>query len=209
MVSADAARAGRAAADRLEPRALRSRTSILEAIRAALAESPIDDLTVSEISRRAGVHRVTFYGHWPDVRAAAFDAFAEVIDGIATIDEQDVASATHPAELAAHYRRALTAQLSEIRDRRAIYRSLSESSAFSRRLLEALTDRAELAVQAMVRLGVDVPGAASGTAAAHLAGGVVAASARWARTDDDDIEAATSEFAAQLPGWWPSAQSGS
>jgi len=196
-------RAGRAAADRLEPRALRSRTRILEALREALAEASIDELTVSELSRRAGVHRVTFYGHWPDVRAAAVDAFAEVIDVIATIDEQDVAAASGPAELATHYERALAAQLAEIRDHREIYRSLTESTAFSGRLLEALTERAELAVQAMMRVGVDVPGAASGTAAAHLAGGVVAASARWARTDDDDIETATAEFTAQLPAWWP------
>lgn len=198
-------RAGSAAAVRLEPRALRSRALILEAVRSGLADTPLDQMTVSEVCRRAGVHRVTFYGHWPDVRAAAADAFAEVIDSIASIDEADVAGATAPADLAARYEAALAAQLVEIRDRRDIYRSLTESPAFSDRLFAALDERAQLAVQSLVELGLDVPGAASGIAAAHLAGGVVAATARWARTETDDVDAAVAEFVAQLPGWWPRA----
>lgn len=196
-------RAGSAAADRLEPRALRTRTLILQAVRDALTEVPIDDLTVSELSRRAGVHRVTFYGHWPDVQAAASDAFAEVIDRLATIDERDVAIATRPGELASHYQRALVAQLVEIRDHRDVYRTLAASPAFARRLIETLGGRAELAVTSLVRLGVRVPGVESGLATAYIAGGIVAASLEWARTDDDDVEAAAQEINAQLPGWWP------
>jgi AcrR family transcriptional regulator len=196
-------RAGSAAAVRREPRALRSRALILDAVRTGLADTPLDQMTVSEVCRRAGVHRVTFYGHWPDVRAAAADAFAEVIDSIASIDEADVAGATAPADLAARYEAALEAQLVEIRDRRDIYRALTESPAFSDRLFAALEERARLAVNALVELGVAVPGARSGIAAAHLAGGVVAATARWARTDGEDLDAAVAEFVAQLPGWWP------
>jgi len=196
-------RAGSAAADRLEPRALRTRTLILQAVRDALTEVAIDDLTVSELSRRAGVHRVTFYGHWPDVQAAASDAFAEVIDRIATIDERDVATATRPGELATRYQRALVAQLVEIRDHRDIYRTLADSPIFARRLIEALHDRAALAVSSLVQLGVDVPGAGSGLATAHIAGGIVAASLHWARTDDQDVEEAARQITAQLPAWWP------
>lgn len=196
-------RTGSAAADRLEPRALRTRALVLDAVRASLAEQPLDALTVAELCRRAGVHRVTFYRHWSDVREAAADAFADEIDRLAAIDPSVVASADDAGALAAHYEHALVAQLLEIRDHRSTYRALLATPAFSRALLERLSARAELAVQALVRLGVDVPGAESGVAAAHLAGGVVAASAVWARSDATDADEAARAFLAQLPGWWP------
>ena len=199
------ARAGSAAADRLEPRALRTRTLILQALRDAVAEVPLDDLTVSELCRRAGVHRVTFYGHWPDVQAAASEAFAEVIDRLAAVDENDVADAATAVDLAVYYERALVAQLTEIRDHRAVYRSLAASPAFARRLLESLADRARLAVNALAALGVVVPGNDLGLATAHIAGGVVSASLYWASTDDDDVETAARIIYAQLPAWWPRA----
>ncbi|CAN5364784.1 hypothetical protein BH09ACT1_BH09ACT1_03100 [soil metagenome] len=196
-------RAGSAAADRREPRAVRTRTLILQAVRDALAEASIDDLNVSELSRRAGVHRVTFYGHWPDVRSAAADAFADVIDRILTIGEADLAAAVTADDLAPLYERALIAQLVEIRDHRATYRSLFSWSDFSQRLFDSLAERAELAVSALVRLGVAVPGAGSGIAAAHIAGGLVAASARWASSDDADADVTAQEIVGQMPYWWP------
>jgi AcrR family transcriptional regulator len=196
-------RGGSAAAGRSEPRALRSRTLILEAVRASVVDTPLDQLSVTEICRRAGVHRVTFYGHWPDVRAATTDAFAEALDGITAVDDGLVAAATSPADLTGRYERALLNQIVEIRDHRQVYRTLAESSVFSARLRDLLLFRADLAVQSLVRVGATVPGAASGMAAAHLAGGVAAASAWWAQSDSDDVQTAHAEFIAQLPGWWP------
>jgi AcrR family transcriptional regulator len=196
-------RAGSVAADRREPRAVRTRTLILQAVRDALAEASIDDLNVSELSRRAGVHRVTFYGHWPDVRSAASDAFADVMDRILTIGEADVAAAASANDLAPLYEGALLAQLVEIRDHRATYRSLFGWSVFSQRLYDSLAERADLAVDALVRLGIDVPGVDSGIAAAHIAGGLVAASARWANSDDADAEAMAQQILGQMPYWWP------
>lgn len=198
-------RTGSAAADRLEPRALRTRALVFDAVRASLDERSLDALTVAELCRRAGVHRVTFYRHWPDVRAAAVDAFTDEIDRLAAIDPSIVAAAPDAAALAGHFEEALVAQLIEIRDHRGAYRTLLESPGFSRVLLDRLAARAAVAVQALVRLGAEVPGAASGIAAAHLAGGVVAASARWAGSDARDVEIAANEFLAQLPGWWPRA----
>lgn len=202
---AGAARGGSLAAGRSEPRALRSRTLILAAVREAVVETPVDRLTVTGICRRAGVHRVTFYGHWPDVRAAVTDAFAEAMDGMAAVGEGDVLTAASPVELAGRYERALLSQLEEIRDHREVYRMLAESSVFSARLLGLLQSRAELAVRSLERAGVPVPGADSGIAAAHLAGGVAAASVLWASADSDDVQSALSDFVAQLPGWWPRA----
>jgi AcrR family transcriptional regulator len=202
---AGAARGGSLAAGRAEPRALRSRTLILAAVREAVVDTPVDQLTVTGICRRAGVHRVTFYGHWPDVRAAASDAFAEAMDGMAAVGEGDVATASTPVELAGRYERALLDQLEEIRLHRQVYRTLAESSVFSARLLGLLHSRAELAVRSLMRAGVPVPGADSGIAAAHLAGGVAAASVLWANADSDDVQSALADFVAQLPGWWPRA----
>lgn len=182
---------------------MRTREKVLGAVRAALTEVPLDELTVAEICRRAGIHRVTFYGHWSDVRAAADDAFAEELDRLAAVDASFVPAVKDPAELAHRYERQLVAQLVEIRDQRAAWRALLESPSFARRLLERLSDRAQLAVDAFVGLGVAVPGAANGIAATHLAGGIVAASARWAQGDSDDVEAAAADFVDQVPAWWP------
>ncbi|WP_404311398.1 TetR/AcrR family transcriptional regulator [Agrococcus terreus] len=198
-------RSGSAAADRQEPRAMRTREKVLGAVRAALTEVPLDELTVAEICRRAGIHRVTFYGHWSDVRAAADDAFAEELDRLAAVDEAFVAAATDPVALASRYEQQLAEQLRGIHEQRAAWSALLESPSFARRVLERLEARVQLAVDAFVALGVPVPGAANGIAAAHLAGGVVAASARWARGGDDDVEAAAAAIVAQVPAWWPGA----
>jgi AcrR family transcriptional regulator len=197
------ARAGRAAAERAEPRALRTRTLVLDAVRAALAEMPVEALTVAEICRRAGVHRVTFYNHWADAEAAAAEALAGVIDAIATVDDSAIGAAGDPASLADLYEHALVAQFTELAAHRDAYRTLADAPLFERKLREALHARAVLAVEAMVASGVEIPGAASGIAAAQLAGGVVAASLEWLRSPATDAEEAAREVHEQLPRWWP------
>ncbi|TPW78237.1 TetR family transcriptional regulator [Schumannella sp. 10F1B-5-1] len=204
------ARSGSDAADRAEPRALRTRVAVLDAVRTALAEVPLSELTVAEICRRAGIHRVTFYGHWPDVDAAAADALAEVIDGIAAVDDAAITEADDAAGLAELYETALADQLAELAAHREMYRSMAQSPLFGRKLRETLGRRAQLAIDALGRAGVEVPGAASGIAAAQLSGGVAAASLAWLASEAADaaddpaaVAAAQRDMLAQLPTWWP------
>lgn len=205
-MSSSQPRAGRAAAERAEPRAVRTRTRILAAIRAAVAEKGIDGLTVSDICRRAEIHRVTFYGHWSAMSDALVDAFAERVDALAAVSDDAIAAARTPAQLADVYREALVAQLAELARERDVYRALLRGSgphSFAGVLRDALQRRAQLAVDALRAAGVDVPGA-DGTAAAYLAAGVTGAFTRFADSEDDPRGAAA-EIGAQLPLWWPRA----
>ncbi|WP_129843720.1 TetR/AcrR family transcriptional regulator [Streptomyces sp. RFCAC02] len=194
------------AADRAEPRAVRTRERVVRALFDALAAAPLEELTVARLCRDAGVHRVTFYGHWPDIRTLAADVFAEEVDRLARVPEDVISEAAGPAELAAAYERALRDQLREILERRDVYRTLFASGSdagFRRRLLAAQQERAEAAVTQLARAGAEVPGRASAYPAAFIAGGVVAAFEAWAVGGATGVEAAARAITAQLPGWWP------
>lgn len=200
-----AARAGHDAADRSEPRAARTRSRVLDAVRSALQDGPVESLSVSDLCRRAGVNRATFYGHWPDARAAAVDALTGVVDRLATVDEEAIAATADPTALARLYEEALARQLAQIAAERATYRRLIDSALFEQQLRLTLHRRAELAVAAMAAAGVAVPGGAEGVAATHLAGGTAATTLQWIRSDGADVEHAVRLTLSQLPAWWPAA----
>ncbi|UCM86654.1 TetR/AcrR family transcriptional regulator [Streptomyces marincola] len=206
MPGSSARRGSAEAADRAEPRAVRTRERLTNAFRDALPETSLDQLSVAEICRRAGVHRVTFYGHWPDIRSLAAEVFAQSVDRLARVPQDVISAAAGPADLAAAYERALRGQLREILDQRAAYRALFTSdtdAGFRRRLEAAQRERALAAIRELTRLGVAVPGAAAGYPAGYIAGGVVTAFETWALGDATDVEAAATDIAAQLPHWWP------
>ncbi|WNI25589.1 TetR/AcrR family transcriptional regulator [Streptomyces sp. ITFR-16] len=62
-----------------DPRTARTRARLRAALLAACEEQPLDRIGVSEIVRRAGVGRATFYVHYDDLRALAVDACAETV----------------------------------------------------------------------------------------------------------------------------------
>ena len=57
-----------------------TRNRLLEATRAALAESPYRDLKVVDISRRADTSPATFYQYFPDVEAAVLTLLDDLVD---------------------------------------------------------------------------------------------------------------------------------
>jgi len=62
-----------------DPRAERTRARLREALLAACAERPLEEVSVSALVRRAGLGRATFYLHYEDLQALAVDACAEVV----------------------------------------------------------------------------------------------------------------------------------
>lgn len=199
-------RPGGAAAARAEPRARRTREKVMAAFLEAAPELSLENLTVAELCRRAGVHRVTFYAHWPDIDTLAVEVFAELIDRIADVPDTVADAAGSAADLSATYLRALRLELAGIREHRATFNSLfsSNNDAGLRRHLTAVHQaRAELAIEHLKQHGVTVPDGPHGYAAAFIAGGVVAALAMWAAASDDDLAKAAQAIEAQLPAWWP------
>ena len=57
----------------LGPRALRTRTKLLDVTRDLLAELPVRDVSVVEIARRAGTSPATFYQYFADVEEAVLE----------------------------------------------------------------------------------------------------------------------------------------
>jgi AcrR family transcriptional regulator len=62
-----------------DPRTARTKAKLRQELLRACVERPLDEITVSDLARRAGVGRATFYLHYPDIQALAVDACADVV----------------------------------------------------------------------------------------------------------------------------------
>ncbi len=62
----------------VDPRVARSRSAVLEATVALVAERGIGDTTIDAISERSGVAKTTIYRHWPGKPAIVLDALSGV-----------------------------------------------------------------------------------------------------------------------------------
>lgn len=69
----------------LGPRALRTRTRLLEATRGLLAERPVRDVSVVEIARRAGTSPATFYQYFADVEEATLELASAAAEEVPAI----------------------------------------------------------------------------------------------------------------------------
>lgn len=64
----------------LGPRALRTRSKLLEVTRELLAERPVRDVSVVEIARRAGTSPATFYQYFADVEEAVLELASDAAE---------------------------------------------------------------------------------------------------------------------------------
>lgn len=71
----------------LGPRALRTRTKLLEVTRELLAELPVRDVSVVEIARRAGTSPATFYQYFADVEEAVLELASDAAEEVPAILE--------------------------------------------------------------------------------------------------------------------------
>jgi AcrR family transcriptional regulator len=178
---------------------------LLDAVRDAAFEGTLGDLTPAAVSRRAGIHRVTFYRYWSDIHLATIEAFAAEIDRLSAVEEESVRNLRTTADLASVYDRTLEKSLVEIRDHRSVYRTLFLLPAFQARALEVLRERSATMVSTLQKAGLDVAGAESGTAADFMAGASLSVLSAWAADDATDVSARTREILDQMPAWWPRA----
>jgi AcrR family transcriptional regulator len=190
-----------------EPRASRTLHTMTDALLGLLEREELTSITVSQLCREAGVHRTTFYGHYSSVAEFATDVFARVIDSIATIEFSKSDDAVAPQEASAEYLASLERILAHVADNRAVYRSLFHTnlgSGFRHALTDRIRHRAELAMQLWQRHGIAV-NLGTETAAAYIAGGLVAAIESWASSTKVDSSAHAREMMLLMPAWWPAA----
>lgn len=70
---------GRVQAD---PRARRSLAALQQALLDLVLDKELGQITVADVTKRAGLNRSTFYDHFPDVHALAESACAAMFDGL-------------------------------------------------------------------------------------------------------------------------------
>jgi AcrR family transcriptional regulator len=66
----------------MDPRTRRSRAALETALRELIAERDLSQISVSDITKRAGVNRSTFYEHYTDVHDLAAAACTTVFDAL-------------------------------------------------------------------------------------------------------------------------------
>ncbi|WP_395245472.1 TetR/AcrR family transcriptional regulator [Agromyces sp. MMS24-K17] len=207
MATHPAAHSAATDAIRVDPRQLRTRHALAEALVRLLERTPLDQITVAELCREAGVHRTTFYGHFDGVAEFALAEFSQGIDRIAAV-EVDPAGESSP-DVARRYLASMRAILAHIAEERAGYRTLfgpATRGVFRIALEDQQRRRARLALEVWRAQGV--PGApatdaAIEQAAAFIAGGLVGVIEAWALGDDDDTADASARVLDLMPAWWP------
>ena len=185
-----------------DPRAVRSRARMQEALMRMLAREELSGIGVAELCREAGIHRTTFYGHYESVGELAAETFASIIRVAATARPRpgDTLEQISHAYLAA----AENVLAAVARDRHAI-RSLLDSSMsldFRGRLREHFLTHAASAIDAMRAYNPDLP-ENTDVGAAFVAGGIVSVIELWAHSDSDDAAAFAARLYRSMPSWWP------
>ncbi|MFD8732368.1 TetR/AcrR family transcriptional regulator [Streptomyces sp. NPDC059611] len=103
-----------------DPRTARTRARLRAALLAACEHRPLEQVSVAQVVRGAGVGRATFYLHYDDLQALAVDACAEVVteavDALHAWDGVPPGPDAPPAPLAA--------LLASVRSRAPVHRSL-------------------------------------------------------------------------------------
>jgi AcrR family transcriptional regulator len=183
-------------------RTVRTVAAIEAAVREALREIPLDELTVAEICRRAGVGRPSFYTHFASIPELVARMLTAEVDEELPIPEVDRVDD-------AHLERALTANLataleSVARDRvlyRAVFASAS-SGVLQRVLGEAMETRVRNIIVIWQDRGL-VGDVDLAVAVPFAAGGITRALEAWAFEDATDAADRARGIRDQMPRWWP------
>jgi AcrR family transcriptional regulator len=183
-------------------RTLRTVAAIEAAVREALREVPLDELTVAEVCRRAEVGRPSFYTHFGSIPELLAQMLTVEIDEMLPIPGvENVATELLEPALTDN----LAAALELVARDRELYRSVfaSASSGALRGTLEsAIGTRVrniifiwqERGLVGEVDLAVAVP---------FATGGITRAIEAWAFDDATDAPARALAIRDQLPRWWP------
>jgi len=159
-----------------DPRALRTRQKLVDAFHAAIAESDLSAVSVSSLTRVAGVNRTSFYSHFSSPEDLAIHALGELFD---VVGDADIARRAAHALAAEASRQALRDIVGFIYERRDSYARLLEPGA-APRLVRAVTDvYTERTVASLERIDSRPAGADPRVTARFLAGGILGVIGAW------------------------------
>jgi AcrR family transcriptional regulator len=184
-----------------DPRAVRTRTKLIGAFHAAIADSDPAAMSVSALTQAAGVNRTSFYSHFSSPEDLAIHALSELFD---VVGNADIAMrGEHSVPAAEASRRALRDIVAFVSQRRESYARVLGPGAAPRLLREVTEAFAERTVVSLERMDNRPAGADPRVTARFLAGGVLGVIGAWLAdpgspwSPDDLVEA----LIQCLPGW--------
>jgi AcrR family transcriptional regulator len=161
----------------MDPRVVRTRLSLQQALMALARERNLDDITIGDIADRAGVNRSSFYQHYGDKETLLADALETAIDDVARDLDTSGDVIEMPAELFVY--------LEHVDHNAALYRRIlgdRGSAVVAARLRERIEAIAAGAVEA-----ADVStfrGLPTDVVAAGIAGTALGVITAWVSRDD-------------------------
>jgi len=184
-----------------DPRAVRTRSKLVDAFHAAIIEADPSAMSVSSLTQAAGVNRTSFYSHFASPEDLAIHALSELFDVVGNADI--VMRGQHSVPAAEASRRALRDIVYFVWERReSCARVLGPGAAprLLRGVTEAFTERTVVSLEHM---DARPAGADPRVTARFLAGGVLGVIGSWLAdprpewSPDDLVEA----LIQCLPSW--------
>ncbi|MBC7441046.1 MAG: TetR/AcrR family transcriptional regulator [Ramlibacter sp.] len=186
----------------MDPRMARTHHALTAALLRLLDGSSLENITVAGLSREAGVHRTTFYGHFPDVVSFAASVFVGELDSIARVDI-DPATRVTAESVSDAYAQSLRQILEHVAASRPVYRFLFASPiglGFRGDLAQRMCDRALTAMLNWKQRGIAIT-VDEDAAAAFISGGIVSSIEHWSTSHGTDAAAYAATITDLLPGW--------
>jgi AcrR family transcriptional regulator len=163
--------------DNTDPRALRTREKLVTAFHEAIRDSDPRAMSVSALTRAAGVNRTSFYGHFASPEDLAIHALSELFDMVGNTDI--VIRSRHSMSGAEASRQALREVVGFVHERRALYARLLGPGAAPQLVGAVAAAFTERTVEALERMDARPSGADPRITAQFLAGGVLGVIGAW------------------------------
>jgi AcrR family transcriptional regulator len=184
-----------------DPRAVRTREKLIGAFHEAVLDCDPRDMSVSALTRAAGVNRTSFYGHFASPEDLAIHALSDLFDVVGNADI--VMRSQHTVSGTEASRQALHEIVTFVHERRESYARLLGPGA-APRLVRAIADAfTERTVASLEPMAARPAGADPKITAQFLAGGVLGVIGVWLAeesspwTPDELVQA----LVQCLPGW--------
>lgn len=185
-----------------DPRSARTRATLLRALREVAAQVPLDEVSVSELCRRAGVRRTTFYSYASSVPALLTDLLLSDLDQRLEVDDT---SGLSVEDTAREFHERLAAALAAVAEQRVLYLAALDatgSAPLRRGLADLFGRRLAYAIGIWREHGIALE-VDDELAVAYGAGGLAAVLEAWARSESTDADAWAARVRDQLAPWWP------
>jgi AcrR family transcriptional regulator len=161
----------------MDPRVARTTASLQQALLELARQHPLDDITIGDITERAGVNRSSFYQHYSDKETLLADALEDAVSHVASHVPTSVADPPRMPE-------ELHVYLEHIEENAPLYRRIlgDQGSAV---VASRLRDRIEVIVRELLdAAGTGVfDGLPSDVAAASIAGSALGVIRAWVQRE--------------------------